>query len=374
MNEDDALLILNGIPGLGNAKIRGLREYFGSARAILSLRSPEDLSATGSVTAKIANRIMHFPQTQFLESERRLIERNHVSLITDEDPEYPDILKEIPDAPIVLMVKGIFPEFLRSLAIVGSRRASCYGMTMATNFARELGEKGFTIVSGLARGIDTCAHEGALLSRAATLGVLGSGLGQIYPSENKDLSEKISQNGGVISEFPMNTPPLSQNFPRRNRIISGLSLGVLVIEASEKSGALITADFALEQGREVFALPGPVESPTTKGVHRLIQQGAKLVTCVEDILEELPLAKISKVVPRVKKHLAPSGRKPEPGLLPEEEAVLGVLSSTPLHIDGIAQLSPLDRTRLSTTILSLELKQLIKQLPGKFYVKSSHWN
>lgn len=282
-----------------------------------------------------------------------------IQLLRTKEVGYPFLLKEIAAVPPELYVKGEIPT-LPCLAVVGSRQASPYGLRIAERLARELSETGFCIVSGLARGIDTAAHQGALAGKGKTVAVLGSGLQEIYPPENRTLADAIVEKGGaVISEFSLNAPPLPENFPRRNRIISGLSLGVLVVEADEKSGALITANFALEQGREVFACPGPMDSALSRGCHRLIQQGAKLVSGVEDIFEELkiPLAHRLSQEPTL------------PDLDPREASVYHHLSDEPLSVDLVAQRSQLPVQEALSTLLQLEMKQLIRAYPGKRFVR-----
>ena len=218
----------------------------------------------------------------------RLIEKYHVKIITQDDPAYPVNLKNIFDPPLVLFLRGeILPEDDLSIAIVGTRIATIYGMNMARKISSQLGQRGFAIISGGARGIDTAAHQAALVINARTIAVLGCGVDVVYPPENTRLFGQIIKNGALVSEFPMGTLPLGQNFPQRNRIISGLSVGVVVIEAPRKSGALITACSALEQGREVFCVPGQADSFTMKGSHQLLREGAKLVEDVDDIIEEI---------------------------------------------------------------------------------------
>jgi len=284
--------------------------------------------------------------------------------LTDEG--YPTNLKYIYDPPPALYIKGnIIPQDNIAIAIVGSRQASYYGLKNAQELAFELAAKGITIISGLARGVDSAAHRGALKAGGRTIAVLGSGLNMIYPVENKGLAEEISQNGAVISEFSQDTPPHRQNFPRRNRIISGLSLGVLVVEAAKRSGALITVGFALEQGREVFALPGKIDSFTSQGTHDLIKQGAKLVESTEDIIEELePLRSC-----QINQARSESKTKIEPNLPEEEKQVYSCLSCEPLHIDELAQKVNLSYGRLLTCLLKLEYKKLVKELPGKAFVR-----
>jgi DNA processing protein len=252
---------------------------------------------------------------------------------------------------------------------VGSRRASFYGLTNAETFAKELAARGFTIVSGMARGIDTCSHRGALKSGGRTIAVIGSGFNNIYPGENRELAEEISQNGAVISELPVDSRPLKQNFPRRNRVISGLSLGVLVVEAAKNSGALITSDFALEQGRDVFALPGKIDNPGSFGTNGLIKQGAKLVTCPEDIIEELPDFCRKREMPLLKASTAPQKNKNES--LSEKEALLyNMLSERCLSMDDIIEKTDAPVAELSDALLRLQIKRLIKQLPGRQFTRN----
>lgn len=284
MNAFESLVALNLIPQVGSSRLSGLLEYFQKPENIFK-GSPKELGAASG--EKIAQNIAAF-DPRLLEDDLALAKKAGIRIVTLFDRDYPRLLKEIPGAPIVLYVSGNIGAAGHScVGIVGSRRASFYGLNNAEKFASELSAQGITIVSGMARGVDTYAHEGALKAKGCTIAVMGSGFSHIYPPENAGLAKRISENGAVISEFSMKTKPLAQNFPRRNRLISGLSLGVLVAEAARNSGALITADFALEQGREVFALPGRIDSSGSTGPNSLLKQGAKLVTCCEDILEEL---------------------------------------------------------------------------------------
>ncbi len=273
---------------IGSIRLGKLLKYFGQPENIL--KAPvEKLMAVSGIGREIASKICSLKKED-LDKELALAKKLALRIMTYEDEGYPENLKNIYDPPIVLYVKGeLKAEDKFSLGIVGSRRASYYGLNSAEKFAYELSEKGFTIVSGMARGIDTYAHKGALKANGRTIAIMGSGFSHIYPPENKKLAEKIAECGAVISEFPCDAKPLPQNFPQRNRVISGLSLGLLVVEAARNSGALITADFALEQGREVFALPGKVDSNTSFGTNGLIKQGAKLVSGVDDIVEEFDL-------------------------------------------------------------------------------------
>jgi len=297
-----------------------------------------------------------------MNDESRLIKKENVKIITIKDAEYPVNLKEIHDPPAALYVKGeLKKEDKLSIAIVGSRHSSNYGRDTAERLARELAQLGITVVSGMARGIDTSAHNGALNSKGRTIAVLGSGLANIYPPENKALFYKIAESGAVISEFPMTMPPLAANFPRRNRIISGLSLGTVIVEAAQKSGALITARCAYEQGREVFSVPGEAGRITAFGTNQLIKDGAKLVETAEDILEELTvpikecLIKRSKVLPA--------------DLKQEELKILQVLQNGPMYVDKIAEESLIPISGASSALTVLEIKGLIKRLPGNVFEK-----
>ena len=286
MNSFESLVSLNLIPQIGSVRLGRLLEYFEKPEEIFKA-SRQSLEAL--VGSRISENIVSF-DTGSLDNDLASARRAGIEIITLFDESYPQNLRNIQGLPIVLYVLGKITEGDNlSLGIVGSRRASFYGLSSAERFAAELALNKLTIVSGMARGVDTYAHRGALKAHGRTIAVLGSGINHIYPPENRDLADKIAKSGAVVSEFPMETKPLAQNFPRRNRLISGLSLGVLVTEAARNSGALITVDFALEQGREVFALPGRIDASGSMGTNELLKQGAKLVTCSEDILEELNL-------------------------------------------------------------------------------------
>lgn len=285
-NFKKGLILLNMVQDIGYIRLKGLLDEFKSPENIL--RAPvEGLRSVKGIGPSIAKAVKNAGSDYDVEKEIALAEKSGVVILTVFDEDYPERLKNIYDPPVILYVKGsIKKEDSLAVSIVGSRKCTYYGMNMADNIAEKLAFSGVTVVSGLARGIDTAAHKGALKS-GRTIAVLGSGLGNIYPAENKPLSEKIAQNGAVVSEFPMHMPPNKNNFPQRNRIISGLSAAVLVVEAANKSGALITADFALEQGRDVFAVPGAAGRLSSAGTNSLIKQGAKLIDSAEDILEEL---------------------------------------------------------------------------------------
>jgi len=365
MTNLEALVSLNITYDIGGIRLKKLLEYFETPQNILKA-PPEKLMAVSGIGEKIAYQI-HSLKKEDLDKELALAKKYNLKILTAEDEDYPKILKHIPDPPIVLYVKGELKEEDKfGIAIVGSRRASFYGLSLAEKFAFELSQYGFTIISGMARGIDSCAHKGALKRGGRTIAVMGSGFSHIYPEENRELSEKISQNGAVISEFPLDAKPLSQNFPRRNRVISGLSLGVLVVEAAKNSGALITADFALEQGREVFALPGKVDSHTSFGTNGLIKQGAKLVSCVDDILEEFSLP-----INKNQSDNTKTNSKSESDFIDKEEGeIYNSISDQAIQLDELVEKTTLDIPTISAILLRLEMKKLIKQLPGKQFVRS----
>ena len=356
MTDKEALILLNMVEGLGPKRIGDI---------LLRLDKPSDIFTARKdnleclLGEKLSLALIKKRDSREFIEELKLIEEHNIDILTILDKDYPYLLKEIYAPPQVLYIKGersILDQ--KSFSIVGSRRASFYGMSSSEKFSFSLAYIGFVIVSGMAHGIDTYAHKGALKAKGKTVAVLGSGLLNIYPKENKDLAEQIQEQGCLISEFPLKTPPLRENFPRRNRVISGLSCGVLVIEAALRSGALITANFALEQGREVFCLPGNIDSPQSKGTHWLIKQGAKLVDCVEDILEELhePVCELRKDAPA--------------SLSQEEKEVYDLLGSYQKDIDTILRTASLDKARIYQILLSLSFKKLIKELPGKVYVRT----
>jgi len=354
MTQLEALVGLNRVSDIGSVRLSRLMEAFGSPENVFKVPF-EELMRVAGISQETALKIASCKKED-TEKEFAVANKLGLKIIAICDKDYPDNLKNIPGAPIVLYIKGeLRQEDSLAVGIVGSRRASFYGLTTAENFSYELASKGFTIVSGMARGIDTYAHRGALKAGGRTIAIMGSGFAHVYPEENYKLAEEISRNGAVISEFPIETLPLRQNFPRRNRIISGLSLGVLVAEAAKNSGALITADFALEQGREVFALPGKVNSNTSYGTNGLIKQGAKLVTCVDDITEEFTLMKDCFGI---------TARPTQ-----DENALYGVISNESVQIDDLVEKTNMDIPLISDILLRLQLKGLIKQLPGRQFVR-----
>ncbi|MEM7816961.1 MAG: DNA-processing protein DprA [Candidatus Aenigmatarchaeota archaeon] len=301
--------------------------------------------------------ILKVRDSGLLDEELKLVEKENIKVIDIFDKNYPLILKEISFPPLVLYIKGE-PEVLNSFnfAIVGTRLASMYGLMMAEEFAYKLASFGLVIVSGLAKGIDTSAHKGAI-KKGKTIAVLGSGILNLYPKENRKLAEDIIKSGAIISEFNLREPPFKENFPRRNRIISGLSKGVLVIEAALKSGALITARLALEQNREVFALPGRADSPLSKGTHLLIKEGAKLVENIEDILDELNI-KFDRVL--------------EEDILkldPKEKLLLNFISKDGISLEELILKSNLEPSVVSKLILNLELKGVVREVRPSYFIK-----
>jgi DNA processing protein len=360
-------MALHLVPGVGRITFKKLVAYFGHPRAVLQATSRQ-LTRVSGIGPKLAAAISGFQAAPAVEQELRLTERHRCRILTQDEDRYPALLKSIEDPPPVLYVKGELGEpTAPGIAIVGSRRPSTYGKVMAEQLARELAAAGITIVSGLARGIDSAAHAGALANGGRTIAVLGCGLAYMYPPENRALAEQISRQGAVISEFPMATKPDRLNFPLRNRTISGLALGTVVVEAGERSGALITAQWALEQGREVFAVPGNVTAPTSRGTNRLIKGGAMLVERAEDVLEALPAYALGDKRPRAS-HPEEAGQA---DLTSEERRVVELLDPVEVrHIDWIIEHAHLPTSVVSGLLLKLELDGYVTQLPGKLFLKA----
>lgn len=350
-------------------------EKFKTPKAI-SEASLADIAEVENIGREAAKKIIEGREKIDLGRQIKLIEKNNITLIPLDSESYPVSLKATFDPPLVLFVKGeLLPQDYFSIAIVGTRLASFYGRAMAEKLSRQLVERGFTIVSGGARGIDTFSHQAALKAKGRTLAVLGCGLDIAYPPENKKLFGQIAEEGAMVSEFSLSTEPDKGNFPMRNRIISGLSLGVVVIEAPHKSGALITVTHANEQGREVFSVPGKADSFISKGSNQLLREGAKLVEDADDIIEELePLLK-SKVKEFKAGQAGPQQEKEvltQPRLSTEEARLYDLFSSGPLDLDGILIKSRLSVSSVSSLLTALELKKLVKQLPGKIFTKEAN--
>ncbi|MCD6232716.1 DNA-processing protein DprA [Candidatus Aerophobetes bacterium] len=362
MNSCGEWILLSKIPYLGPKRCRELVEYFGSPREVLS--APFDkLSKIPGIGKEIAKLIISEARKINVEEDLNLLRKFDVQVITFQDKQYPSNLQNIFDPPFLLYVRGeLREEDKDALAIVGTRRATIYGKLTAQRLAREVAKEGITIVSGMARGIDTAAHWGALEAEGRTIAVMGCGVDRVYPPENKELMNKIIERGAVISEFPLRSLPEASHFPQRNRIISGLSRGVLVVEAPLKSGALITAEFALEQGREVFAVPGNINSPKSQGTNRLIREGAKLVEKTEDIFEELNFSPILSNIEVIKNK--------ESLLSPEEKRVLALIKEKPLHIDSLVEKSGFPASKVAAILMKLQIKGFIREFPGKVFVRS----
>ena len=354
-------------PGLGPAGIHKLLDHFGTARAIL--HAPvTDLAATG-ISNKICNNLKAVDDKRLQASVGWLESSPSHHLLSLEDPRYPALLKTIDDAPPVLFVKGD-PSLLSSLqlAIVGSRNASNHGIETAHEFARYLAKAGLTITSGLALGIDGAGHRGALDADGLTIAVTGNGLDRVYPAKHRELAHQIAERGALVSEFPPGTKPLPGHFPRRNRIIAGLSLGTLVVEAAQQSGSLITAYKALDQSREVFAIPGSIHNPLARGCHQLIRQGAKLVETAHDILEELaPLAQASLELEE-----EASETESTPPTSDESHAlILKAMGHDPVSIDSLIERTGMSSNNISSILLILELEGRISAQSGGHYIRSA---
>ncbi len=370
-------LALKSIPGVGPVLFQRLLARFGAPARVFQARC-EDLLNIKGVNRDLARDILGFRNWDRVEAELATMAAAGVEVLLQDDPRFPARLKQIPYPPPLLFLKGtLLPQDDLALALVGTRAASYYGLKTCRRLAGALAVRGVTVVSGLARGIDTAAHQGALENSGRTLAVLGCGLDVVYPPENQKLYEQIPAQGALISEFPLSTPPEAKNFPIRNRIISGLSLGVVVVEAGERSGTGITVRYALDQGREVFAVPGPIDSPTSVGPHRLIQDGAKLVQEPEDIFQELPaLAKGQRPLfaapARVRETATAAAPPPAPASEPPapapEDPLLALLGSDPLSLEELVRTTRLPAAAVLSRLTILELEGLIRELPGKRYV------
>jgi DNA processing protein len=364
MNSTEACIALNMLPTVGPVRLRKLLEVFREPPQVLSARRG-DLRKVEGVGNEVADQISNWESIVDLASELKRVRDFGATVITQESPSYPKPLREIHAPPIVLYVWGDLQERdHHAIGIIGARRTTHYGTESAKKLSYQLAYAGLTVISGLARGIDTAAHQGALAAKGRTIAVIGAGLAKLYPPENAALAEKIrSGNGAIVSEFSMEIDPDRQTFPMRNRIISGWSHGILVVEAGLNSGALITAAQALEQGRSVYAVPGHINAPSAMGSNRLIQQGAKLVIDASDILDDLQI-----LLPETKPSPEAVAR-PLPPLSDHERRVYDAIDATETSIDEIAGRTKLPSASVSSTLLQLELKRLVKQLPGKYFVK-----
>jgi DNA processing protein len=368
MEPHEALVALNLIEHVGPVRVRQLLEHFGDAPAILRASKSQLLQVRG-IGEDTAESIAAWEKTTDLSTELKRIAEFGCHIVTQNDPQYPELLRQIYDPPVVLYVKGdLSAKDKNSVAMVGSRMTTHYGIETARKLAYQLAYLGVTVVSGGARGIDTASHQGALAGKGRTIAVLGTGINLVTPPENAKLFEQIAANGALITQFPFNRPADKQSFPIRNRIVAGMTLGTVVVEANLTSGALITANFAVEYGRQVFAVPGRIDSPRSKGCHDLIKKGAKLCEGVEDILSEF-------------EYLFPSSNRPpsagQTGVLPalelseNEQKVYDRLGNEEVGIDAVIRHSGLPSSAVSVALLNLEMKRLIRQLPGKLFVRNS---
>jgi DNA processing protein len=356
----EAFIALNMVPRLGPVNLRRLLQVFDSPNRVL-IAGRSELSAIDGLGQGVVDSIVSWESLVDLQKEMVRVREFGATIVTLDDAEYPAQLREIHDPPTVLYVWGkLEPRDRHAIGVVGSRRTSHYGLECAKKISYQIAYSGLTVVSGLARGIDTAAHQGALAAKGRTVAVLGGGLHHLYPAENQALAEKIIDSGALVTEFPMDATPDRQTFPMRNRIISGWGFGLLVVEAGYNSGALISASQAAEQGRNLYAVPGPIDRPTSHGTNRLIQQGAKLVMSVEDILEDVQV-----LFPKSPELTPSKPRELEGDLLLVYEAI----TSRETPIDEIIERSKLGAGAATAALLQLEMRRLVKQLPGKYFVK-----
>ena len=357
-------LCLKNVPGIGNLLFKRLIDRFNLPENVFQA-SPQQLLEVEGIAQSHIEAIRSYTATQRLKAELDQVHQKGYKIITLTDPLYPPLLKEIQDPPPYLYVCGGLDGSCKNIAVVGSRHPTAYGISTTQNLCADLCSHGIIIVSGMAVGIDTAAHRGALAAKGKTVAVLGSGFNKIYPSQNLTLFEQIAEQGAVLSEFALNAEPEAHHFPVRNRIISGMSMGTVVVEATRRSGSLITARLAAEQNREVFAVPGSIQSFKSTGTHALIKQGAKLVENAQDVLEELAAyLEISGIsANRTRNQPVPE----LPPLTPEERGVYNMISPYPEHIDTIVRKAHIEPGKLLSLLLQLELKGIVQQLPGKFF-------
>jgi len=367
MDSREALVALNMVEHVGPVRVRQLLEHFGEPPAILNASKAQLLRVAG-IGEETAEAIANWESAVDLAGELKRIKDFGCHILIQTDEEYPPLLRQIYDPPIVLYVKGsLTAKDKNAVAMVGSRQTTHYGLEISRKLGYQLGYLGVTVVSGGARGIDTAAHQGALNAKGRTIAVLGTGINIVFPAENAELFERIMANGAMLTQFPFNRTADKQSFPIRNRIVAGMTLGTVVVEANLTSGALITANFATEYGRQIFAVPGRIDSPRSKGCHELIRQGAKLCEGVEDILSEF-------------EYLFPTSNRPkgasDTGVLPaltlseNEQKIYDTLSKEESNIDEVIRHSGLPSSVVSVALLGLEMKRLVRQLPGKLFVRN----
>lgn len=362
MTDREAYIALNMMEGLGPIKVRALIDCLGSPQAVFEADG-DALQQVRGIGDRLRRSILSQRKQVYVSAEEERADTLGIRIITPLDEGYPEALRAIHDPPLALYVRGnLLPEDAHAMGIVGSRKATHYGLNVADRLAYQLAQTGFTVVSGLARGIDTAAHSGALKEKGRTLAVLGAAMDQLYPPENAGLADAIEKRGALISEYPLGRQADRQTFPYRNRIISGLSMGVLVVEAGFKSGSLHTADAALEQGRSVFAIPGRIDHPAAKGTNRLIKNGAKLVDKVDDILEEFELLIPPGVLSEPEKRPA---ARPGISLSEDERKLVEALWKGALDVDSLAREARLSSAQISGVLLGLEMKRVVNVLPGR---------
>lgn len=367
MDPREALVALNLIEHVGPVRARQLLNHFGDPVAVLDASRSQLLQVSG-IGQETAEAIAAWEKSIELAAELKRITDFGCRIVTQADAEYPDLLRQIYDPPIVLYVRGqLLPKDKNAVAMVGSRMSTHYGIEVARKLAYQLAYLGVTVVSGGARGIDSASHQGALSAKGRTVAVLGTGINICWPPENKPLYDRVVENGAIITQFPFNRPGDKTSFPIRNRIVAGMTLGTVVVEANLTSGALITANFANEYGRQVFAVPGRIDSPRSKGCHDLIKKGAKLCEGAEDVLSEFEY-----LFPPSNKPASPAetGQLPALELSETEQKVYDTLSEEQLGIDEVIRKSGLPASAASVALLSLEMKRIIRQLPGKIFVKN----
>jgi DNA processing protein len=357
MDEKKYWVGFNLIKGIGAVRMQGLVAYFGDLESAWRA-DPADLAEAG-LGSKLIERVIQARENVDLDRVWAKIESQGIQILTWEDEAYPSRLKEIDQPPPVLYIRGEYlPDDLFAVAIVGTRRVTPYGRQVTEEISSFLAANGITVISGLARGVDAIAHQTALRAGGRTIGVLGSGVDKIYPPEHRAMAEQMMERGAIISDYAPGTPPDASNFPPRNRIISGLSLAVVVIEAGETSGALITAEFAAEQGREVFAVPGSILAPQSKGTNKLIQNGALPLLTAKDLMQVLDLTRVGE-------------QKAARKILPADETearLLNVLGREPLHVDEIRNQADLPIEKVSAALALMELKGMVRQVGGMNYV------
>jgi len=347
----------NLVKGIGAVRLQGLRDHFGDLA--LAWQAPLDALQAAGLSLKLAERLVQVRAGVDLDKVLERITAQGIGILTWDDELYPARLKEIDQPPPVLYLRGaLISEDSWAVAVVGTRRVSAYGRQVTEELASFLGSNGVTVVSGLARGVDAIAHQSALKAGGRTIAVMGNGVDRVYPPEHAQLAEKIMASGALISDYAPGTPPDASNFPPRNRIISGLSMAAVIVEAGETSGALITAQFAIDQGREVFAVPGNILAPQSKGTNRLIAQGARPLLSVRDLLDVLNLTRVTEQ--RIVRKVLPADET--------ESKLMSVLTNEPIHMDEIRNQTGLPIERVSATLVMMELKGLVRQVGGMNYV------